>query len=127
MRFEKLEILPVKTKPKVTFLPEEGQMEIQGESYPENSVEFYEPLIVWLNGYFAEYTKRDIQFNFRLHYFNTSSSKAIMDIMDLLDSHYQKGWDITINWFHEEDDEDIQESGEEFSEGLKVPFKIIPF
>lgn len=128
MRFDKLSIDPQKTKPKILFLPDEGLMEIQGESYPENSVEFYEPIMAWLEGYF-EMTdnSKDIHFNFRLNYFNTSSSKSILDILDLLEKHHNDGKKIQVNWYYEEDDEDIEESGEEFAEGLNIPFQLIAY
>ncbi len=128
MRFDKLSIDPQKTKPKILFLPEEGLMEIQGESYPENSVEFYEPIMAWLEGYF-EMTdnSKEIHFNFRLNYFNTSSSKSILDILDLLEKYHGQGQKIQVNWYYEEDDEDIEESGEEFAEGLSIPFQLIAY
>jgi len=128
MKFDKLEINPVKTKPKILFLPDEGLMEIQGESYPENSVEFYAPIMNWLKEYLEfDGSANSIQFNFRLNYFNTSSSKSILDILDLLEHYHEKGRNIEVNWYYEQDDEDIQESGEEFAEGLTISFNLIAF
>ncbi len=60
-------------------------------------------------------------------YFNTSSSKAILDILDLIEKYHKSGGNITVNWYYESDDEDIQESGEEFSEGLTVKYNLISY
>ncbi|GAB5465113.1 MAG: biofilm formation regulator SiaD modulator protein SiaC [Candidatus Kapaibacteriales bacterium] len=121
----KLEVDQKKTTPSVLFLPAEGKMSIKGDSYPENSVEFYRPLIDWLERYFDNKPPHNSDFVFELNYFNTSSSKAILDILDLLDEYYKKGNVISITWRYESDDEDIKESGEEFAEGLEVPFQLL--
>lgn len=60
-------------------------------------------------------------------YFNTSSSKAILDIIDILEKHHKQGGNIKLFWYYEEDDEDIQESGEEFVEGLTLPNEILSY
>ena len=33
---------------------------------------------------------------------------------------------IQINWFYEEDDEDMLEAGEDYESIIKVPFKMMP-
>jgi len=120
-----------KTKPYVKFNSEDGILEIGGESYPENALEFYENIEKWLNEYLTEIcenaTNKGIIFNFRMVYFNTSSSKAILDILDILEKKYKLGCKIEVFWYHEEDDEDIEESGEEFADGLSLPYKIVSF
>jgi hypothetical protein len=35
---------------------------------------------------------------------------------------FKQGQNVTINWFHFEDDEDMLESGKEFEELLRLPF-----
>ena len=111
-----------KTTPQINFNPDVNQLEISGESYPENSAEFYKPVLSWIKDYLK--TEPDFNFNFKMIYFNTSSSKAIFDILDILEKHFKKSGKGKINWFYESDDEDIMESGEEFAEGLTIPFEI---
>ncbi len=120
-------ILPgTKTTPYINFNYPDGIMEFSGESYPENSTEFYKPVFEWLKKYFQSDRKLTI-FNFKLIYFNTSSSKAVLDILDLLDEMYIGGHNIIVNWHYHTDDEDILESGQEFAEGLKIPFNLISY
>jgi len=124
---ENLIIEGTKTKPYVKFLAEEGVLEIGGESYPENALEFYEIVEKWLNSYLPDCGDKEVVFNFRMVYFNTSSSKAILDILDILEKRFKKGGNIKVYWYYEEDDEDIEESGEEFADGLSIPYEIVSY
>jgi hypothetical protein len=101
-----------------------GKIEIKGRSIPENSIEFYDPLVKWLEEYLsnpAELTEVNIQ----LEYFNTSSSKCILDVFKKLEAIYKSGNEVIINWYYEEDDEDMLEAGEDYQSIIKVPFKMI--
>ncbi len=110
--------------PTVEFNAEEGKVEIKGRSIPENSVEFYNPLIAWLEEY-GNQPKEVTQVNIQLEYFNTSSSKCILDVFKKLESLAKAGNDIKVNWFYEEDDEDMLEAGEDYQSIIKLPFKMI--
>ena len=109
--------------PTVHFDANTGAIEIKGRSIPENSIEFYKPLIDWLDNYLsgpATLTTVDIQ----LEYFNTSSSKCILDVFKKLEAIYKSGHEVIINWFYEEDDEDMLEAGEDYQSIIKIPFKM---
>ncbi|MCF8432400.1 MAG: DUF1987 domain-containing protein, partial [Melioribacteraceae bacterium] len=62
--------------------------------------------------------------NFDLDYLNSSSIKFVSDIIEKLETYFKGGGEVKINWYHEEDDEDIQEMGEELKEDTKIPFNI---
>ena len=66
--------------PTVKFDSTEGVFEIKGRSIPENSVEFYKPLVDWLDTYKESPLTKTVV-NVRLEYFNTSSSKCILDVI----------------------------------------------
>ena len=66
-----------------------GIIEVKGRSIPENSVEFYKPLIDWLEKYGAAPCANTVV-NIQLEYFNTSSSKCILDIFKLYSCRYRK-------------------------------------
>lgn len=122
---KRISIEPSTKTPTVVMDPEQGFVEIKGRSIPENSVEFYKPVMEWLD----EYTNIDnpgaaTNVNIQLEYFNTSSSKCILDIFKKLEALSKKGHNIVINWFYEEDDEDMQEAGEDYQAIIKVPFKM---
>ncbi len=110
--------------PIVKFDAEQGLIEIKGRSIPENSIEFYKPLVDWLDLY-AKSPNTHTKVNIQLEYFNTSSSKCILDIFKKLESIHKASNDIIINWYYEEDDEDMLEAGEDYESIIRVPFKMI--
>ena len=110
--------------PSVKFDAKGGIFEIKGRSIPENSVEFYKPLNEWLDNYMQVPLGKTVV-NIRLEYFNTSSSKCILDVFKRLEAIHKSKHDVEINWFYEEDDEDMLEAGEDYDSIIKVPFKMI--
>jgi len=110
--------------PSITFDSKEGVFEIKGRSIPENSVEFYKPLVDWLDNYKQTPLSKTVV-NIRLEYFNTSSSKCILDVFKKLEAIYKAKNDVEVNWYYEEDDEDMLEAGEDYESIIRVPFKMI--
>ncbi|MBN2667787.1 MAG: DUF1987 domain-containing protein [Bacteroidales bacterium] len=110
--------------PTVEFNSNNGKIEIKGRSIPENSIEFYKPLVDWLDEYAAS-PKENTEVNIQLEYFNTSSSKCILDVFKKLEVIHKDGHSVNINWFFEEDDEDMLEAGEDYQSIIKIPFKMI--
>jgi len=105
--------------PQLDFNSNEGRFLIAGRSIPENSIEFYKPLFEWLDTYVSQ-AKSNTILDVKLEYFNTSSSKCLVEIFRKLETLQQKNDNVLINWFYEEDDEDMQESGEDFQEIIDV-------
>jgi hypothetical protein len=99
-----------------------GTLLIKGRSIPENSIEFYKPLIDWIGAY-GSAPQGSTEVNIQLEYFNTSSSKCILDVFKKLET--LSGTSITINWYYEEDDEDMLEAGEDYQAIVDIPFKMI--
>ena len=105
--------------PQLDFNSNEGRFLIAGRSIPENSIEFYKPLFEWLDNYVGQAISTTI-LDVQLEYFNTSSSKCLVEIFRKLEALQQKNDNVLINWYYEEDDEDMQESGEDFQEIIDV-------
>jgi hypothetical protein len=120
-----LVIAGTKTTPSVMFDAETGKLEISGQSYPESALGFYQPIMDWLSEYFK--TRQQASLSFRLLYFNTSSSKCILNILRVLEKAHSEGKKVEVNWYHNEADEQMQETGEEFAEHLTMPFKVISY
>lgn len=110
--------------PNVKFDANEGLIEIKGRSIPENSIEFYKPMVDWLDKY-AKTPKALTKVNIQLEYFNTSSSKCILDVFKKLEAIHKANNQVQINWYYEEDDEDMLEAGEDYESIIRVPFKMI--
>ncbi len=100
----------------------EGELLLRGRSIPENSIEFYKPILDWIGNY-GDNPKESTIVNVQLEYFNTSSSKCILDVFKKLES--LSGTNIEINWYYEEDDEDMLEAGEDYQAIIDIPFKMI--
>lgn len=120
---ENITIEPSPKTPSVQFNAS-GTLEIKGRSIPENSIEFYKPMMDWLDLYAAAPSKTT-QVNIQLEYFNTSSSKCILDIFKKLETLHKKGNEVVVQWFYEEDDEDMQEAGEDYQAIIQIPFKLL--
>lgn len=106
--------------------PETGILDMEGSSYPENALEFFGQIIDWIKNYIAQ-TGKPILLNIRLNYLNTSSTKSILDIFEILNQYYKSGGQVKVNWHYAEDDEDIMETGEELGEDFEFLIEFIPY
>jgi hypothetical protein len=117
-----MEILNLKgteDTPTILLDTKNGIFEISGRSLPEDSAEFYKPVIEWINNY-AKEANPTTEFTLKLEYFNTASSKLILDVLSALEEI--KG--MKILWYFHDDDEDMEEAGQEFSELVEIPFEF---
>jgi len=108
-----------KTTPEINFDCSHHVLNITGKSYPENISEFYGPIFAWLEEYLSLVDSKSITINIHLTYFNSTSSKVLLDLFDLLDEAVDDGKHISINWIYDEDDPDALEFGEEFQDNLE--------
>lgn len=110
--------------PSVEFDPDQGLLEIKGRSNPENTIEFYRPLVQWIDEYVQNPVEKTTV-NVHLEHFNTSSSKSILEVFRALAPIKEKDKDVVVNWFYEGDDEDIQEAGENYESITGLPFRMV--
>jgi len=123
---ETIKIQGTEDTPKIILDAENEVMEISGRSLPEDVSSFYEPVINWLNEYAEKPNKKTI-LNFKLTYFNTASSKLLLDILMKLEELHEKGHDVLVRWHYPEDDEDMEEAGEEYADIVDVPFEQVAY
>ncbi len=110
--------------PSVVLDKDKGHFEISGRSLPEDVNMFYEPILEWIDKY-AEDPNDRTEFNFKLEYFNTASSKVILDILLKFEEIAESGKDVVIKWHYHEDEEDMLEAGEEYADIVEVPFDYV--
>jgi hypothetical protein len=122
---ESLILQETKSSPAIAFDSVSGILEISGESYPENSYEFYKPVLAWISRFCANFSG-PIVFNCRISYLNTGSTKSMMDIFDLFEDRFRKGLKIRVNWFCDSENDRAVETAEEFMEDVTFPFEIKP-
>jgi len=123
---ETIKIQGTEDTPKIVLDAENNIMEVSGRSLPEDVTSFYEPVLNWLNDY-AENPLETTIFNFKLTYFNTASSKLLLDILMVLEELHEKGHEVIIRWHYPEEDEDMEEAGDEYADIVDVPFEKIPY
>jgi len=120
---ENLEIAPTRRTPEISFDCKNHMLAIRGKSYPSNISECYGPVFSWLKKYLGNLGEEECTVNIELIYFNSSSSKALLDFFLMLE---EAGKNIVVNWIYDEDDEDNMEYGEEFQDDLgDLPFRLI--
>lgn len=123
-----MEILELEAKNHTPYIKLDhttGIMEFKGRSTPENSVEFYDPINKWLIDLIANPISLPVVVMLKFEYFNTSSSKCILDVLKKFAELKKAGVDVKVEWYYEEDDDDMKEAAEDYSDIVKIPFEII--
>jgi len=123
---ETLRIEATDDSPQVLLDQEDNQFEISGKSLPEDVVDFYQPVMDWMTSY-REKPNARTEFNLKMIYFNTASSKQIMDILMILEEMVEEGHEVVIRWHSKQSDEDMQEAGKEYEEMLEIPFEHLTY
>jgi hypothetical protein len=113
--------------PAVDFNAETGICTISGKSYLEDTSQFYLEILEWLDKYFNE-VKKPIQFNLRLGFYNTSSSRSLLDIFDLLKIYEENGGKVEVNWYCRELDYNVvKEEVEDYMNESDLKINVFTF
>lgn len=112
--------------PEVIFDSTKGIFEISGKSMPEDVSMFYDPLLNWLDKY-AENPNNTTVLNMKMDYFNTASSKLLLDVLLKFEDIHQQSNAVLIKWHYPKTDEEMKEAGEEYADMVDVPFEYVEF
>ena len=104
--------------PEIQFDADLGQLILSGRSIPENAVDFYRPVLEWAQ---SDGPDASLTVLVQLEYFNTSSSKCLLDLFKRLEN----GGDVQVKWHFDADDEDMLEAGEDYDHIVSLPFTFI--
>jgi len=119
------EIEKTQKTPEIFFDSDKGLFKIQGAVFPENSEKFFSPVINFAKEYLLS-PKPETTLELYIIYFNTSSSKQVYEFIKLFDSAKDRT-KVTVNWLYDEDDEDMEETGEEYNNFFtELPFNLLP-
>ncbi len=121
-----IKILGTDDTPTVTLDAANDIFEISGRSLPEDVTAFYSPVLSWLDEYAASPNAKTV-FAFKLVYFNTASSKLLLDILMKLEEIHDGGHEVVVRWYFPDDDEDMEEAGKEYAEIVGVPFEQVAY
>lgn len=117
-----------KQTPAIDFNLDNNSLSLVGECYPENISEFASPLFSQLDNYLSQLLSTVIfTINIELVYFNSSSSKMLLNLFDRLERESSEhGRQIVINWIYDEENDSMQEYGQEFQEDLSsIRFNLV--
>lgn len=112
--------------PNIIFDKVANRFEITGKSLPEDVKEFYNPVLRWLKAYADDPNPKTVV-KFKMEYFNTASSKMILELFEVLDAMHSVGKEVEIEWHYMEDDEDMHDAGNDYADMLGLPFKMISY
>lgn len=116
---ENLELEGSKYTPEIHLNAQTGVIEMKGKSYPENTFDFYKPVMEWMEQYFDGNAQEKTVINMEIVYFNSSSSKLFFDFFDLIEE-VNESHTIEINWIYDEENESALEAGEDFQEDFEA-------
>jgi SiaC family regulatory phosphoprotein len=110
--------------PTIILDKDKASFEITGQSLPEEAISFYSPVIDWFEDYIKDPLPETVLV-LKLDYCNSSSTKAIADVLEVLEELYKKGSKVEVRWMYMEDDDDMLDVGKEFQEIIKIPFAFV--
>jgi hypothetical protein len=116
--------------PEISFNLDTRKFIFKGVSRPEDVFKYYQPAINWLKELDqnvlthtdAKYTIPNISIDFHLSYFNSSSSKMLLQILEIIKKIQNKGIEVTIDWYYDSSDEQMYDDGMDLAESIDIPF-----
>lgn len=118
-----IHILPTDNTPEFLFSTD-GMLKIRGRGLYGNKTKETEQIVNWIDEYLlnpAEITYVTIAFE----YLNSFSTTVLVTILRKLLQVILKSGKLVIQWYYEEDDEDILERGEYISSTFNIPIEFI--
>ena len=110
--------------PEIILDKENNKFEYLGKSLPEDVKEFYFPVMNWIDEYAKEPNKKTTV-TFKMEYFNSASSKQILDILAKFEGIHNDGHEVEVLWYYFDDDEDMEDAGDAYQEIVNIPMKLI--
>lgn len=124
---ETIQIAATERTPSVLLDFDNHNYSLSGESYPEDVSDFYSSMLNQLENHLGQLRDVALRFDFSFVYFNSSSTKVIMRLFEMLEETAQSGNQVLVNWYYKEGDEIMQEMGEEFALDLRsAEFHLLP-
>jgi SiaC family regulatory phosphoprotein len=121
---ERLNIPGTEETPQVAFDPSEPAYTISGRSLPEDVLTFFDPVMKWLDAFMIS-ALPGMKLRVDLDYFNTASSKVLLDVFMKMEEAQEKGKDVGVVWVYGANDADMQDAGTEYAEIVSVPFEMV--
>lgn len=124
LTLEHLQLAGTLVTPSVDFDGVSGLLTLKGVSMPEDMGRFYSPLLVWMRKY-AENPATETVFRIEFSYFNTATSKVLLELFAICENIYENSHSVRIEWCYLADDFDMREAGENYEMLLRAPFQLV--
>lgn len=121
----RLYLPPTEKTPEILFDPATGMFEIRGCSIHENAEGFFRPLLEMVEDY-AQRPAPVTTVKLAMTYFNSSSSKYLLDLLRILDEiHITGAGEVTMEWHYDREDLDMEEAGGDYKALLEMPVTLV--
>lgn len=107
----------------VEFFYSKGLLRLSGDSFPENAADFFQPLLQWVKDYVGA-AHEQTKVEFRVKYFNTSSSRYIFQIMEILHGFEGQGNPVQVVWISHGQDDDMLDTWRELMDELEMAYAV---
>ncbi|MCC6130357.1 MAG: DUF1987 domain-containing protein [Acidobacteria bacterium] len=121
---DRLRIERTKYTLEIDLDPVSGKLQLTGESYPENARAFFAPVFSWLDQYLKT-NPENVNAELSLDYLNTSSTKCLLDFLEVLEKFRSGGGTVNVTWFYSKDDEDTLTMGQDIAEDTELPIQFV--
>lgn len=119
-----IEIPATSSSPLIRFEPSTATLTLSGESFPENSFEFYDPVLGWLKEALAALDALRVEIS--ISYMNSSSTKCMLDLLDILEEAHGRGATVSVLWRYSPENPRALDLAEEFQEEVTFEFSVVP-
>ncbi|MCS6904146.1 MAG: DUF1987 domain-containing protein [Bacteroidia bacterium] len=116
---------PTKDTPEMIINKATGDLILRGNSYPSDSVAFYSHIIDWYRTQIETGKYPNINIDFYFDYINTSSTKLIIQLLDLLENQIAAGRTCVVRWHYLPEDTNMRDIGEDLKNFVNIPFELV--
>ena len=121
----RLEKKQTTSTPYILVDEEKNYMKLEGRCFHEKVGEFFREINEWLDVYLVSDFKT-FTFDNEITYFNSSTTKLLLNMLLKLDSHASAEKEIVVNWITTMDNDIMIECGEDFKEEMsKLKFNLV--
>ena len=119
---KRLELSPSNNTPHIILDVDSDVLLIEGKSFPEDSKEFYRPIIEWMDELKTTNPRR-VKICFNLFYLSSSSIISVKQFLMKAVELSNAGTEVAVLWSYDEDDDDIKKTGEDYQKLTKLNFE----
>lgn len=116
-------IKPTAQTPYIRYSNDTATFEMKGRSIPEDVSGFYLPVMQWFN-FITQRHLPAFKAVFLLEYFNTHSSRILLELLRKMEKMQENGCSIEVNWYFEEEDDEMKDFGEDLEKITGLPIRL---